>query len=186
MNAINKRNKKNDIELLLILQNIYYFDGNHKKSVSIGNKILSLIPDNEKKINNPTYINVINSLCLSSIELDKDYTKYFRILKKYLSEFPEISPDIKETIGWCYIKQKEINIGEKLVYKSISEKNIYSNRGYSEINYHLGYSNFITKKYNLAETYFRKSIEYGNNNYFAQKSKEFLNKLRIQYDLSEM
>ncbi len=177
-----KRTGVEDQQLLEILQRIYYFDGDHKKSIEIGKKILKTIPLNKHKTNNPFYIEIINSMALSAVELNENYSDYFAILKNYIKNTEDASSSVKETLGWLYINTNELKIGEDLIKKSVDESldiQYLSPIGLSEIYYHLGVLATKKKDYENSIKYFEKSIKFGKENYFGLKSSDNIKQIAV-------
>ncbi|HPG29330.1 MAG TPA: type II CAAX endopeptidase family protein [bacterium] len=165
-----------DIELAIIKQSIYYYDGNHKKAYETGKKILTEFSESEKKDNESLYLSVVNSTALSSIEINENYADYFEILKKHLDNSKQVSPDILESLGWIYVQENNLKAGEELIYKFLRERQSYTELELCEVYYHLGVLNLKRKDYAASGIYFKKSAGFGKNNYFSKKSLELLQK----------
>ncbi|MBP7651958.1 CPBP family intramembrane metalloprotease [Candidatus Dependentiae bacterium] len=159
-----------DIELLILLQTIYYYDGNHKKSYDTGKKILSQMSEADKKSDENLYIGIVTNIALSSIEINEDYSEYFDILKKYIENKKQVMPEIFEAIGWIYVQENNLKIAEELIYKFLKERQSYSELELSEVYYHLGVLNLKKRDKQTAGNYFKKSAEFGKKNYFSNKS----------------
>ncbi|HPP87306.1 MAG TPA: type II CAAX endopeptidase family protein [bacterium] len=172
--------KKEDAELLGILQMIYYYDGEHKKSVETGKRILDAMTASDKNLSNKKYIETINSMALSLAELELDFTEYFDELKRYLKNIDNPSADIKETIGWLYVKSGELKLGEKLMLESYQEQQTFSKLSFAETNYHLGYLYYKLGNNNRAIYYLKNVEKYNKSNYFVKQSSRILEKILMK------
>jgi len=167
-------NDSENTDLQIILQTIYYYDGDHQKSYKIGKKILDKLSESERNFKNELYLSALVNLSLSAIEINEDYSKEFGILKKYLETSEDIKPEILETIGWLYIQKQNFAVGEELIRKYFDEKQSFSELEIAEVNYHLGYMYYKKLEYSNALVYFKKSAKFGKTNYFSIKSDNYI------------